>query len=304
MTVEYDLPVLLDGNVASIEAKLPELSDAQLMALAELEQGGKTRVTLLAAIKAELEGRAQAAAIAAGAPLTEQLETESTGESEQASADLPSQAGDETPVVEPGPDAGDTQDGTFADAPHPDLAVNDAEAAQLDHFRAKQLELIGALEQAGYAVTLGDDLLSLAVTAIREMTVLPSDAPAIGGIVPPEGALAPLELSADADGDSALIVMFEGIGGRPIPALGKLTFTPGDFVQDTGSKAKVLARPIVFPADIAPTQVVAVWLLDDDGEPWSRCPIVGRFDVGGQRQSSIPANFLRFDAPAQVKAAA
>lgn len=293
MTVEYDLPVLLDGTVASIEAKLPELSDAQLAALAELEQGGKTRVTLLAAIQAEQEGRAQAAASAAAAPL-----------SEQASADLPSGAGDEMLPVEPGPDAGDTQDGTFADAPHPDFAVNDAEAAQLDHFRAKQLELIGALEQAGYAVTLGDDLLSLAVTAIREMTVLPSDAPAIGGIVPPEGALAPLELSAEADADTALIVMFEGIGGRPIPALGKLTFTPGDFVQDSSGKAKVLARPIVFPTDIAPTQVVAVWLLDDDGEPWSRCPIVGRFDVGGQRQSSIPANWLRFDAPAQVKAAA
>lgn len=303
MTVEYDLPVLLDGNVASIEAKLPELSDAQLMALAELEEGGKTRVTLLAAIKAELEGRAQAAAIAAGAPLTEQLETESAGESEQASADLPSEAGDETPVVEPGPDAGDTQDGTFVDAPHPDLAVNDRGQLPLHVLRE-------ALEDAGYEIPEGESTLLFAATAVTELShallnaVMNGPAASNSEIVPPEGALAPLELSADADGDSALIVMFEGIGGRPIPALGKLTFTPGDFVQDTGSKAKVLARPIVFPTDIAPTQVVAVWLLDDDGEPWSRCPIVGRFDVGGQRQSSIPANFLRFDAPAQVKAAA
>lgn len=301
MTVEYDLPVVLDGTVASIEAKLPELSDAQLAVLAELEQGGKTRVTLLTAIKAEQDGRVQAAAIAAGAPLTEQPETAPDSESEQASAALPSEAGDETPPVEPGPDADDSQDGTFADAPHPDPAVNDAEAIQLGHYRAKQLELIDALEQAGYKVTLGDDLISLAVTAIREMNVLPVETSASGEIVPPEGALALLELSAEADGATALIVMFEGVSGRPIPALGKLTFSPSDFMQDAGGKSRTLARAIVFPSDVPATEVSGVWLLDEDGEPWSRCALIVPLPVGGGRSASIPASYLRFDAPAQVR---
>lgn len=53
-TVEYDLPVLLDGTVDSVVAKLPDMNRATLTQLRELEDGGKTRVTLLTAIDAQI----------------------------------------------------------------------------------------------------------------------------------------------------------------------------------------------------------------------------------------------------------
>lgn len=299
MTVEYDLPVVLDGTVASIEAKLPELSDAQLAALAELEQGGKTRVTLLTAIKAEQDGRVQAAAIASGAPLVETPVAETGGESAQTGADLPSKSGDEKPPVTPGPDAGDNQSGTFADAPHPDLAVNDEGLLPVHVLRR-------ALEDAGFVVSEGESTLLIAAKAIDdlfdEVRLLKIEGEADAApLLPPEGALALLELSAEADGATALIVMFEGVSGRPIPALGKLTFSPSDFMQDAGGKSRTLARAIVFPSDVPATEVSGVWLLDEDGEPWSRCALIVPLPVGGGRSASIPASYLRFDAPAQVR---
>lgn len=295
MTVEYDLPVVLDGTVASIEAKLPELTDAQLAALAELEQGGKTRVTLLTAIKAEQDGRVQAAAIAAGAPLVETPVAEMGGESAQTGADLPSESGDEKPPVTPGPDAGDNEEGAFVDAPHPDLVVNDQGLLPLHVLR-------NALEDAGYVVDEGESTLLVAARAIDDL--FDKSQVTVSGdmeIVPPEGALALLELSAEADGATALIVMFEGVSGRPIPALGKLTFSPSDFMQDAGGKSRTLARAIVFPSDVPATEVSGVWLLDEDGEPWSRCALIVPLPVGGGRSASIPASYLRFDAPAQVR---
>lgn len=291
--VEYDLPTLLDGTVASIEAKLPELSNGELAQLAELEQGGKTRKSLLTAIEAEQAGRADAAAVEAGAPLVAMAE-------------------DAAPVHSP--DAGDSENGTFPDAPLPevnDLGQENTVAAEDDGFgadlyRARMDSLRFALESAGFQVDLGVDLIMEATTAITELhaarqvgEVLPD-----AGIVPPDGALGMLELSADADPDTALIIMFEGASGRPIPSLGKLTFDAGDFVQDVGGKSRTLARPILFPVDVAATEVCGVWLLDEDGEPWSRCPVIGRLPVGGGRQAAIPAHYLRFDAPATVKAAA
>lgn len=293
MTVEYDLPVLLDGTVASIEAKLPELTDAQLMALAELEHGGKTRATLLKAIDAELAGRADAAAVAAGAPLVTVENGADTGGN---------------------PDAGDSADGIFPDAPLPDNNVNDQATAQLgqqggfeeDIYRARMESLRFALMDAGFQVDLGTDLILTATDAVTQLHAArqASETVAEAGMVPTEGVLAEFALSADADAETALIVMFEGASGRPIPSLGKLTFDAGDFTQDAGGKSRTLARAIVFPTDVAATEVCGVWLLDEDGEPWSRCPVIGRLPVGGGRQAAIPAHFLRFDAPATVKAAA
>lgn len=113
-----------------------------------------------------------------------------------------------------------------------------------------------------------------------------------------------LALSAEADAATALRVMFEGSNGRPIPSLGSLSFGAEDFALEASGRSRTLARAIVFPSDVPATEVFAVWLLDVDGEPWSQCRLVGHLPVGGGRSASIPAHYLRFDAPAAVKAAA
>lgn len=258
-TVEYDVAELIDGSVASIEAKLPMLTDSQLTELALRERDGKTRRTLLAAIEAEQAGRAA----------------------------LPGDSGEEQPPVAPGPDDGDDQDGTFADAPMPEPQVNDM--AQ-DLLRERMTALRDAIKAAGWTDDRDVDAILEAARIIGEQ-----------GMMPPEGALERLEISADADAQTALVVMFEGALGRPIPALGKLTFEPGDFMIDGEGRNRTLARSIVFPSDVPETQVFAIWLLDRDGAPWSRCGLIAPLPVGAGRQATIPANYLRFDAPVQVK---
>jgi pyruvate/2-oxoglutarate dehydrogenase complex dihydrolipoamide acyltransferase (E2) component len=58
-TVEFDLPVLLDGNVDDILAKTADMPTAVLEQLLELEKGGKTRSTLMGPVEAELAKRVE-----------------------------------------------------------------------------------------------------------------------------------------------------------------------------------------------------------------------------------------------------
>lgn len=60
-TVEYDLGEVLGGNVDSVRAKLPDMSDAQLVAMLGLERAGSARKTLIDAIEGVQEGRKAAA---------------------------------------------------------------------------------------------------------------------------------------------------------------------------------------------------------------------------------------------------
>lgn len=60
--VEYDLPVMLDGTVDSVVAKLGEQSDGNLQALIALEKHRENpRTTLIAAIEREIEARREQA---------------------------------------------------------------------------------------------------------------------------------------------------------------------------------------------------------------------------------------------------
>jgi hypothetical protein len=57
-TVEFDLAEVLGGNVESVISKLPDMTDDQLIKLAELEFVDKKRSTLFAAMDAEIAKRA------------------------------------------------------------------------------------------------------------------------------------------------------------------------------------------------------------------------------------------------------
>lgn len=63
--VDSVLPSLLDGSVADVIEQFAALSDAAIANLIELEEAGKARKTLLAALNDELSDRALSAAAAA-----------------------------------------------------------------------------------------------------------------------------------------------------------------------------------------------------------------------------------------------
>ena len=268
-TVEYDLPELLNGTVDSVVAKLPDMNAVTLIQLRELEDGGKTRKSLLAAIDVQL------AALEAAAK-------------EQIEAREPVRPEPEAPEPEaPGPDAGDNEAGTFADAPMPDPMVNDVD---------EEAELVAALTAAGVTVAEDASLLLLAADTTYHLGKRLADdtLDMIDGPATARAAIA-LELDVMADGEAAHNVMFADASGKSISELGVLHFDAADFVaspQDPG--ARLLNKAIDFPTGVQAASVAAVWLIDGEGRPARVCNLMTPLPVGGGRQASIPAGFLPF----------
>lgn len=270
-SVEYDLPVLLDGTVDSVLAKLADMPLATLTELRALEQGGKTRKSLLAAIDAQI------------AALTPE-----TGGGEPAA---PSEG--EAPQADP--------EGTFADAPMPEANpdVNDAFLAHLQARAASYDKLLSALAQAGKPVDQNTDVHALAAETIRELTaaVAENTVRALDG--GSSGAAAPvmLALDPDAKADEAFTVVFGDRQGQRIASLGKLTFRAADFAANLADDSRLLTRAIDFPTEGPAADVASVWLTDPSGAAWSMCQLMAVLPVSGGRQASIPAGFLAFAPP-------
>jgi hypothetical protein len=265
-TVEYDLPELLDGTVDSVVAKLPDMNAVTLIQLRELEDGGKTRKSLLAAIDVQL------AALEAAAK-----EKIAAREPQGPVTDAP------TPD-EPGPDAGDNEAGTFADAPMPDPMVNDI------------IELHAALAEYGVTVQMGESTPLAAAAAIRDLMARLAD-DTLGMIDGPAtvSAAIALELDEGADGDAARTVMFADANGWSMLELGALHFDAADFVPNPlNPDSRLLNKAIVFPTGSEAASVAAVWLIDPEGRPARECRLMTPLPVGGGRQASIPAGFLPF----------
>lgn len=270
-SVEYDLPVLLDGTVDSVMAKLADMPLATLTELRALEEGGKTRKSLLAAIDAQI------------AALT--LET---GGGEPAA---PSEG--DAPQADP--------EGTFADAPMPEANpdVNDAFLAHLQARAASYGKLLSALAQAGKPVDQNTDVHALAAETIRELVaaVAENTVRALDG--GSSGAAAPvmLALDPDAKADEAFTVVFGDRQGQRIASLGKLTFRAADFAANLADDSRLLTRAIDFPTEGPAADVASVWLTDPSGAAWSMCQLMAVLPVSGGRQASIPAGFLAFAPP-------
>lgn len=270
-SVEYDLPVLLDGTVDSVLAKLADMPLATLTALRALEEGGKTRKSLLAAIDAQI------------AALTPE-----TGGGEPAA---PSEG--DAPQADP--------EGTFADAPmpEPNPDVNDALMAHLEARQASYERLLVALQAAGHSIDGNTDVHALAAQTIRELTaaVAENTVRALDG--GSSGAAAPVMLALDpeAKADEAFTVVFGDRQGQRIASLGKLTFRAADFAANLADDSRLLTRAIDFPTEGPAADVASVWLTDASGKAWSMCQLMAVLPVSGGRQASIPAGFLAFAPP-------
>ncbi|WP_225205081.1 hypothetical protein [Novosphingobium huizhouense] len=277
MTVEYDLPELLNGRVDSIAASLPEMGDGQLAALRELEAAGSARKTLLAAIDAETSGRKEAADKLA----------EPTGEpSEPTAAEV---ARDGAMQGEPeAPAPGTDLPGTFADAPMPEDAPGNPD---VNDIATKVEQLRDALRFAGFEVDAGTDTIGTAAAALM-------------GLIRPEAHVeavaqgpAVLELSATADAGSAFTVVFGDAQGRRIEPLPALQFGAAAFADSLAGGERLLTRAIEFPVGVAGCAVSSVWLVDEAGAAWSRVDLLAPLPVGGGRSSAIPAGYLAFPVP-------
>lgn len=282
-SVEYDLPVLLDGTVDSVLAKLADMPLATLTELRALEEGGKTRKSLLAAIDAQ---------IAALTPETPPEPEQDTAQQANGGEPAAPSEGD-APQADPA--------GTFADAPMPEANpdVNDAFMAHLQARAASYDKLLSALAQAGKPVDQNTDVHALAAETIRELTaaVAENTVRALDG--GSSGAAAPvmLALDPDAKADEAFTVVFGDRQGQRIASLGKLTFRAADFAANLADDSRLLTRAIDFPTEGPAADVASVWLTDTSGAAWSMCQLMAVLPVSGGRQASIPAGFLAFAPP-------
>lgn len=244
---EFDLPVLLDGNVESIVEKLGDMTDAQLTELRKLEQGGKTRTTLFAAIDTEVERR------------------------RALSTEIPENGNRDGENVNPqGGEAGDGGERTYSQAEVDALLKErDADAAPSDKLYS-QAELDAALEQAkadwhdaiGQLITSADDAGEIDPVELPEGQVAVRFLDADGKIIKDLPTLHFGSSDFDADGVNLKLnkpIEFP-VGAPGTQVAGALLIGPGKqdlgearlaipFAVGGGREAKLTAGSLMFESE-------------------------------------------------------